>query len=44
MTTGVKTRLDYDDLAHTPDDGKPYELRRDASSVTGSTPPADTSS
>jgi len=26
MTTELKTRLDYDDLAHTPDDGKQYEL------------------
>ena len=26
MTARLKTRLDYDDLAHAPDDGKQYEL------------------
>jgi Uma2 family endonuclease len=40
MTRGLKTRLDYDDLAHVPDDGQRYELLDGELHVTPSPSPA----
>ena len=39
MVTGLKTKLDYDDLAHAPDDGQRYELLNGALFVTPSPSP-----